>query len=87
MSSFIDSGAGLVLSTYVVHFSPSIEQRKQFVTRSDKIGLIAEKYTCSYYGKYHLIFKRYLNSVCFIKFLRIFCINIEVLIKMLCSQK
>ena len=25
------------------------------VTLSDKIGLIAEKYTCSYYGLYHFI--------------------------------
>ena len=30
MSSFIDSGVGLVLSTYMVRFSRSIEQRKQF---------------------------------------------------------
>ena len=26
-----------------------------YVTRSDKIGLIAKKYTCSYYGTYHSI--------------------------------
>ena len=31
MSSFIDSGAGLVLSTYMARFSPSIEQRKHFI--------------------------------------------------------
>ena len=30
MSSFIDSGADLVLSTYMVCFSRSIEQQKQF---------------------------------------------------------
>ena len=29
------------------------------VTRSDKIGLIAEKYTCSYYGIHHLICRCY----------------------------
>ena len=57
------------------------------VTRSDKIGLIAEKYTCSYYGIYHLICRCYSNSVCFIRLLRIVCINSEVLIQKLCSEK
>ena len=27
VSSFLDSAAGLVLSSYMVHFSPSIKQR------------------------------------------------------------
>ena len=31
MSSFIDSGVGLVLSIYMVRFSSSIEQRKHFI--------------------------------------------------------
>ena len=31
MSLFVDSGTGLVLSTYIVHFSPSIEQRNNFI--------------------------------------------------------
>ena len=34
-----------------------------YVTQSDKIGLIAEKYTCSVYGVYHLICGCYLNIV------------------------
>ena len=33
----------------------------KYVTRSDKIGLIAEKYTCSVYGVYQLICGCYLN--------------------------
>ena len=55
-----------------------------YVTRSDKIGLIAEKYTCSIYGSYQLISRCNQNFVYFIQFLRIFCIYGEVLIKMPC---
>ena len=33
---------------------------------SDKIGLIAEKYTCSVYGTKQFINGWYLNIVCFI---------------------
>ena len=39
--------------------------KSSIVTRSDKIGLIAEKYTCSVYGVYQLICGCYLNIVCF----------------------
>ena len=33
MSSFIDSGTGLVLSIYIFCFSSSIEQRKHFMIK------------------------------------------------------
>ena len=58
-----------------------------YVTRSDKIGLIAEIYTCSVYGVYHLICGCHLNIVCFIQFLRIVCIYGKTLTKMLCIEK
>ena len=42
-----------------------------YVTLSDKIGHIAEKYMCSVY---QLNCGCYLNIVCFVQLLRIFCI-------------
>ena len=45
VSSFVDSGAGLLLSIYVVRFSPSIEQQKQFYKcESSDLGVL----WCSY---------------------------------------
>ena len=46
MSLFIDSGAGLVLSTYMVHFSYSIEQGKQIIysCKANSLGVV----WCSY---------------------------------------
>ena len=44
-SSFIDSGAGLVLSSYMVRFSHSIEQRKQIYScKANSLGVV----WCSY---------------------------------------
>ena len=45
-SSFIDSGAGLVLSSYMVHFSRNIEQRKQKICdyEANRLGVVS----CSY---------------------------------------
>ena len=41
----IDSGAGLVLSSYIVHFSRSIEQRKQIYScEANSLGVV----WCSY---------------------------------------
>ena len=60
-----------------------------YVTRSDKIGLIAKKYTCSVYGVYHLICRCYLkllfvlfNSLGFSAYIRS-----KNLIMMLCIEK
>ena len=38
MSSFIDSGAGIILSSYMVHFSPSIEQRSNY--EANDVGVV-----------------------------------------------
>ena len=44
-SSFIDNGAGLVLSSYMVHFNHSIEQRKQIYScEANSLGVVS----CSY---------------------------------------
>ena len=51
-SSFIDSGAGLVLSTYMVCFSCSIEQRKQIC--SCKANSLGEAW-CSYNERTRLL--------------------------------
>ena len=41
MSSFIDSGADLVLSTYMVRYSPSIDQQKQFYNcEANSLGVV-----------------------------------------------
>ena len=45
VSSFIDSGAGLVLSSYMVRFSRNIEQRKQIYScEANGLGVVS----CSY---------------------------------------
>ena len=45
-SSFIDSGVGLVLSSYMVCFSRNIEQRKQIYScEANSLGVVL----CSYY--------------------------------------
>ena len=67
--------------------SLACETNSLYVTQSDKIDLIAENYMCSVYGVYQLICGCYLNIVCFIQFLRIFCIYGKDVIKMLCLEK
>ena len=57
-----------------------------YVTRPEKTGLIYIKYTCPYYGIYLLFCVCYLNSVRFIKFLRIFCMYDEICVKIVCFQ-
>ena len=58
-----------------------------YVIRSGKTSLIAAKYTQLYHGNYCLLCVGYTNSISFIEFLRIFCIQYEVCIKILCSEK
>ena len=42
MSSFIDSGAGLVLSSYMVLFSRNIKQRKQIYSyEANGLGVVS----------------------------------------------
>ena len=52
---------------------PSCPCHKVYVIWSDKTSLITKKYTCSVYGVYQLICGCYLNIICFIQFLWIFC--------------
>ena len=41
VSSFIDSGVGLVLSTYMVRYSRSIKQQKQFYNcKANSLGVV-----------------------------------------------
>ena len=46
MSSFIDSGAGIVLRIYMIHFSPSIEQRKHFIIVKQTNYVVLVKFYC-----------------------------------------
>ena len=54
------------------------------MTRSDKIGLIAEKYTC--YIMVYIISSVGAIEILFV-FYKIACINSEVVIKKPCSEK
>ena len=49
------------------------------MTGPEKTGLIYTKYTYSYYGAYLLFHVCYPNSVSFIEFLRILCLNTMLL--------
>ena len=52
-----------------VYTEKATQRLKIIVTGSEKTGLVYKKYTCSYYGIYHLFCVCYAKAVSFIEFL------------------
>ena len=64
MSSFIESRVGIVSPTYMVRFSPNIEQQKQFYNcKANDLGVV-----CSYnewtnpFGAHRCLLKNHLHG-------------------------
>ena len=77
MSSFIDSGAGLVLSTYMVRFSHNIEQRKQLYNcEANSLGVV----WCSYNEQTNrlCVYRRLLTNHLKVKQLNFVCLTAEI---------